>query len=138
MRLAIASDIHGSAKWCEKFLKAADEERADEIILLGDILYHGPRNEEPEATTPKALQPCSMSAQVPLWPYAAIAMRKSTRWCSISLLERFSRYGPTGTCCISAMAIWQATRLIGRRRCRKEARCSRVTRISSALSSLTA
>lgn len=33
MRLAIASDIHGSAKWCEKFLKAADEERTDEIIL---------------------------------------------------------------------------------------------------------
>ena len=46
MRLAIASDIHGSAKWCEKFLKAADEEQADEIILLSDILHHGPRNEE--------------------------------------------------------------------------------------------
>ena len=53
MRLAIASDIHGSAKWCEKFLKAADEERADEIILLGDILYHGPRNEELEGYDPK-------------------------------------------------------------------------------------
>lgn len=79
MKFAIASDIHGSAKWCEKLLKAADEERADEIILLGDILYHGPRNEEPRATTPKALPPCSMSAQVPWWPYAAIAMRKSTK-----------------------------------------------------------
>lgn len=55
MRLAIASDIHGSAKWCEKFLKAADEERADEIILLGDILYHGPRNEEPEGYDPKSV-----------------------------------------------------------------------------------
>lgn len=55
MRLAIASDIHGSAKWCEKFLKAADEERADEIILLGDILYHGPRNEEPEGYDPKGV-----------------------------------------------------------------------------------
>ena len=55
MKLAIASDIHGSAKWCEKFLKAADEERADEIILLGDILYHGPRNEEPEGYDPKSV-----------------------------------------------------------------------------------
>ena len=55
MRHAIASDIHGSAKWCEKFLKAADEERADEIILLGDILYHGPRNEEPEGYDPKSV-----------------------------------------------------------------------------------
>ena len=55
MRFAIASDIHGSAKWCEKFLKAADEERADEIILLGDILYHGPRNEEPEGYDPKCV-----------------------------------------------------------------------------------
>lgn len=55
MRLAIASDIHGSAKWCEKFLKAADEERVDEIILLGDILYHGPRNEEPEGYDPKSV-----------------------------------------------------------------------------------
>ena len=55
MKFAIASDIHGSAKWCEKFLKAADEERADEIILLGDILYHGPRNEEPEGYDPKSV-----------------------------------------------------------------------------------
>ncbi len=55
MRLAIASDIHGSAKWCEKFLCAADEENADAIVLLGDILYHGPRNEQPEGYDPKAV-----------------------------------------------------------------------------------
>lgn len=42
MKLMIASDIHGSAYYCEKLLKAYDEEKADKLLLLGDILYHGP------------------------------------------------------------------------------------------------
>lgn len=45
---AIASDIHGSAKWCEKFLAAAEKSGADKLLLLGDLLYHGPRNDLPE------------------------------------------------------------------------------------------
>lgn len=45
---AIASDIHGSAIWCEKFLKAAKEARAENFLLLGDLLYHGPRNNLPD------------------------------------------------------------------------------------------
>ncbi len=53
MKLAIASDIHGSALWCERFLAQVDEERADAIVLLGDLLYHGPRNELPEGYDPK-------------------------------------------------------------------------------------
>ena len=53
MKLMIASDIHGSAYYCEKLLKAYDEEKADKMLLLGDILYHGPRNDLPKDYAPK-------------------------------------------------------------------------------------
>ena len=46
MKWMIASDIHGSAFYCEKMLKAFKREQADKLLLLGDILYHGPRNEQ--------------------------------------------------------------------------------------------
>ncbi len=49
----IASDIHGSSYYCEKMLKAWDREQADRLILLGDILYHGPRNDLPKDYAPK-------------------------------------------------------------------------------------
>ena len=47
MKLMIASDIHGSAEWCEKLILAYKKEKADRILLLGDLLYHGPRNNLP-------------------------------------------------------------------------------------------
>ena len=53
MKLFIASDIHGSAYWCEKMLGAYKAENADRILLLGDILYHGPRNDLPKDYNPK-------------------------------------------------------------------------------------
>ena len=53
MKLFIASDIHGSAKWCEKMLCAFDSEGADKLVLLGDILYHGPRNPLPDEYSPQ-------------------------------------------------------------------------------------
>ena len=49
----IASDIHGSAFWCGKMLEAFENESADRLILLGDLLYHGPRNDLPEEYAPK-------------------------------------------------------------------------------------
>ena len=45
MRIMIASDIHGSAKYCRLLLERFREEKAGRLILLGDILYHGPRND---------------------------------------------------------------------------------------------
>ena len=52
-KIVIASDIHGSAHWCEKLLGAIERENPAKIFLLGDILYHGPRNELPEGYAPK-------------------------------------------------------------------------------------
>ena len=53
MKLFISSDIHGSAYWCEKMLEAYDKSGAEKLILLGDILYHGPRNDLPDEYAPK-------------------------------------------------------------------------------------
>ena len=53
MKLMIASDIHGSAYYCKKMLERYQEEGAEKLLLLGDLLYHGPRNELPEEYAPK-------------------------------------------------------------------------------------
>ena len=53
MKLLIASDIHGSAYYCRTLLRRYEEERADRLILLGDLLYHGPRNDLPKEYAPK-------------------------------------------------------------------------------------
>ncbi len=53
MKWLIASDIHGSAVYCEKLLQAFEKEQADRLFLLGDFLYHGPRNDLPEGYDPK-------------------------------------------------------------------------------------
>jgi putative phosphoesterase len=53
MKLFIASDIHGSAYYTKKMLEAYEAERADRLILLGDLLYHGPRNDLPKEYAPK-------------------------------------------------------------------------------------
>lgn len=55
MKLLIASDIHGSEYYCEKLLERFKAEKADKILLLGDILYHGPRNDLPRGYAPKAV-----------------------------------------------------------------------------------
>lgn len=53
MKLLIASDIHGSAFWCRKLMDRIKEEQPARVILLGDILYHGPRNDLPLDYAPK-------------------------------------------------------------------------------------
>ncbi len=54
-KLLIASDIHGSAYWCGRLLEAFAREHADRMLLLGDILYHGPRNDLPDGYAPKSV-----------------------------------------------------------------------------------
>ena len=53
MKFLIASDIHGSAYYCEQLLAAFEREQASRLLLLGDVLYHGPRNDLPRDYAPK-------------------------------------------------------------------------------------
>ena len=53
MKLMFASGIHGSAYYCRKMVEAYQAEKAVRLILLGDILYHGPRNDLPKDYAPK-------------------------------------------------------------------------------------
>ena len=55
MKLLIASDIHGDAACCQSMLDAFEKENAEKILILGDILYHGPRNDLPKNYAPKAV-----------------------------------------------------------------------------------
>ena len=53
MKLMFASDIHGSAVYARKMKELYEREGAQKLILLGDLLYHGPRNDLPEGYAPK-------------------------------------------------------------------------------------
>ena len=53
MKLLIASDIHGDAASTRRILEVMDKEGCDRLVLLGDILYHGPRNDLPGGYAPK-------------------------------------------------------------------------------------
>lgn len=55
MRIMIASDIHGSSYYADKLIEAYRNEQAEKLVLLGDILYHGPRNDLPKGYNPKAV-----------------------------------------------------------------------------------
>ena len=53
MKYMFASDVHGSAYYCRKMLEAYKDEQAERLVLLGDLLYHGPRNDLPRDYAPK-------------------------------------------------------------------------------------
>lgn len=55
MKLLIASDIHGSEYYCNLLLRRIEEEKPFRTVLLGDLLYHGPRNDLPEGYNPKGV-----------------------------------------------------------------------------------
>lgn len=57
MKILIASDIHGSAYWCARLMELAEREQPDRLVLLGDLLYHGPRNDLPRDYAPKQVIP---------------------------------------------------------------------------------
>lgn len=57
MKILIASDIHGSAYWTKQLVKAVEAQQPDKIVLLGDLLYHGPRNDFPKDYAPKEVIP---------------------------------------------------------------------------------
>ena len=57
MKWMIASDLHGSAYYCKKMVEAFEREGADRLLMLGDLLYHGPRNDLPRDYAPKEVTP---------------------------------------------------------------------------------
>ena len=67
MKLMIASDIHGSALWCEKLLDLYRAEGAQRMLLLGDLLYHGPRNDLPDEYAPKKVIEMLNAVRSELW-----------------------------------------------------------------------
>ena len=79
MKWFIASDIHGSAYYCRKMLERYKAENADRMLLLGDILYHGPRNDLPEGYAPKEV--IEMLNAMRFSACAETAKLKSIRWC---------------------------------------------------------
>lgn len=70
MKLLIASDIHGSAHWCCKLIEVAQREQPDKLLLLGDLLYHGPRNDLPKGYAPK-----EVIAMLSAWKGKILAVR---------------------------------------------------------------
>ncbi|MBE6469805.1 MAG: phosphodiesterase [Coriobacteriaceae bacterium] len=68
MKILIASDIHGSAFWAERLMTAVERERPDRIALLGDLLYHGPRNNLPREYDPSRVIPLlnDLASSIPL------------------------------------------------------------------------
>lgn len=55
MKILFASDIHGSAYYCRRLLEAYEKSGAERLVLLGDLLYHGPRNDLPKDYAPKVV-----------------------------------------------------------------------------------
>lgn len=70
MKLLIASDIHGSAQAARELADRVDEEAPDRIVLLGDLLYHGPRNDLPTGYLPR-----ETAAILNAWATRIIAVR---------------------------------------------------------------
>ena len=70
MKLLIASDIHGSAFWCRKLMETMEAEQPDKLILLGDLLYHGPRND-----LPRDYQPKQVITMLSAWKNKIVAVR---------------------------------------------------------------
>ena len=66
MKWMIASDLHGSAEYCRKMIEAFAREGADRLLLLGDLLYHGPRNDLPCGYAPKEVIPLLNGAKAKL------------------------------------------------------------------------
>ena len=85
MKYVIASDIHGSAYYCRQLLLQFEKENASRLILLGDILYHGPRNDLPKEYSPKMYLRSSMRTNSKSPVYAATVTAKSIKWFWTSL-----------------------------------------------------
>lgn len=98
MKLMIASDIHGSSYYCRKMIEAYQQEKADRLLLLGDLLYHGPRNDLPRDYNPKEVISMLNEIKNELLCVRAIAILRLTRWFLIFLSwQNIACWNLTGT-----------------------------------------
>lgn len=67
MKYFIASDIHGSAYYCREVIEKFEKSGADRLILLGDLLYHGPRNDLPKEYAPKEVTAMLNALKTKIW-----------------------------------------------------------------------
>ena len=81
MKLMFASDIHGSAFYCRRMLELYKNSGAKRLVLLGDILYHGPRNDLPREYAPKEVIAMLIPLKMNFWRCAETATPRWTRWC---------------------------------------------------------
>ena len=97
MKLMIASDIHGSAYYCRKLLEAYDREKAGRMVILGDILYHGPRNDLPKEYAPKEVIAMLNPRKNACCVYAETVIQKWIRWYwnfqSLRIMDFYTRKG---------------------------------------------
>ena len=88
MKYMFASDVHGSAYYCRKMLDAYKEEKAERLVLLGDLLYHGPRNDLPREYAPKQVISMLNDMKKEIMLYVGIVKLRSIRWsCSFRLWQ---------------------------------------------------
>ena len=81
MKLMFASDIHGSRSACEAMLNAYKAEGAERLILLGDLLYHGPRNNLPDEYDPKGVMAARLSLPTAICSTSITCRRTSRATC---------------------------------------------------------
>ena len=88
MKYMFASDVHGSAYYCRKMLDVYKEEKAERLVLLGDLLYHGPRNDLPREYAPKQVISMLNDMKKEIMLYVGIVKLRSIRWsCSFRLWQ---------------------------------------------------
>ena len=89
MKYMFASDVHGSAYYCRKMLDAYKEEKAERLVLLGDLLYHGPRNDLPREYAPKQVISMLNDMKKEIYAVRGIVVKlRSIRWsCSFRLWQ---------------------------------------------------
>ena len=80
MKFLIASDIHGSSLYCRQLLSRYQQEKADKLLLLGDLLYHGPRNKLPEEYSPQEVISMLNSLKSNITAFVETVIRKLIKW----------------------------------------------------------
>lgn len=84
MNIVIASDLHGAKKPVERLKEIVEREKPEALLLLGDLLYHGPRNDLPESYCPKEVIRLLSEMKDIIISVRGNCEAEVTKWCSLS------------------------------------------------------